>query len=84
MEDTTRITVSLPTGLVDELRKLTDDVAGMVSEAAARQLRHDLLGLELERYQQEHGAFTEEEVAEADARIEAAMVGPTDQPKAQG
>lgn len=69
MADTTRITVTLPTDQVAELRKLTDNVSGYVAEAVARQLRHQLLGADLQRYQDEHGAFTEEELAEARSRI---------------
>ncbi|MGW0992378.1 hypothetical protein ACWD5V_03505 [Streptomyces sp. NPDC002523] len=69
MADTTRITVTLPTEQVAELRKLTDNVSGYVAEAVARQLRHQLLGADLQRHQEEHGAFTEEELAEARSRI---------------
>jgi hypothetical protein len=69
MADTTRITVTLPTEQVAELRKLTDNVSGYVAEAVARQLRHRLLGADLQRYQGEHGGFTEEELAEARSRI---------------
>ncbi|WP_327343311.1 type II toxin-antitoxin system CcdA family antitoxin [Streptomyces europaeiscabiei] len=67
MADTTRITVTLPTEQVAELRKLTDNVSGFVAEAVARQLRHQLLGADLQRHQEEHGAFTEE-LAEARSR----------------
>lgn len=35
----------------------------------ARQLRHQLLGADLLRHQEEHGAFTEEDLAEARSRI---------------
>ncbi|MFJ2928592.1 hypothetical protein ACIPIU_26730 [Streptomyces massasporeus] len=69
MADTTRITVTLPTDQVAELRKLTDNVSGYVAEAVARQLRHQLLAADLMRHQEEHGAFTEEELAEARSRI---------------
>jgi post-segregation antitoxin (ccd killing protein) len=69
MADTTRITVTLPTEQVAELRKLTDNVSGYVAEAVARQLRHRLLGADLQRYQEEHGGFTEEELAEARSSI---------------
>ncbi|MEU3555743.1 hypothetical protein [Streptomyces fragilis] len=69
MADTTRITVTLPTDQVAELKKLTDNVSGYVAEAVARQLRHQLLGADLLRYQQEQGDFSEEELAEAGARI---------------
>ncbi|SFL64498.1 type II toxin-antitoxin system CcdA family antitoxin [Streptomyces pini] len=69
MADTTRITVTLPTDQVAELRKLTDNVSGYVAEAVARQLRHQLLGADLRRHQEEHGEFTDEELAEARSRI---------------
>ncbi|MFI0817151.1 hypothetical protein ACH4TX_11670 [Streptomyces sp. NPDC021098] len=75
MSSTTRITVTLPTEQVDELRKLTDNVSGYVAEAVARQIRHQLLGEDLRRHQEEHGAFTDEELAEARAKI----LGPTGQ-----
>ncbi|GAA0347196.1 hypothetical protein GCM10009540_79360 [Streptomyces turgidiscabies] len=42
--DTARITVTLPTEQVAELRKVTDNVSGYVAEAVARQIRHQLLG----------------------------------------
>ncbi|MBT2233434.1 type II toxin-antitoxin system CcdA family antitoxin [Nonomuraea sp. NEAU-A123] len=69
MADTTLITVTLPNDQVAELRKLTDNVSAFVAEAVARQLRHQLLGAELVRHQEEHGEFTDEELIEAHARI---------------
>ncbi|MFI6723074.1 hypothetical protein [Streptomyces atratus] len=57
---------------VAELRKLTDNYSGYVAEAVARQLRHQLLGADLLRHQEEHGAFAEEELAEARSRISGA------------
>ncbi|WP_406200970.1 type II toxin-antitoxin system CcdA family antitoxin [Kitasatospora sp. NBC_01560] len=69
MSATTRITVTLPSEQVAELKKLTDNVSGYVAEAVSRQIRHQLLGEELRRYEEEHGAFTEEELAAANARI---------------
>ncbi|AUG79664.1 hypothetical protein CFP65_4948 [Kitasatospora sp. MMS16-BH015] len=69
MAATTRITVTLPTEQVAELRKLTDNVSAYVAEAVARQIRHQLLADDLRRYQDEEGAFTEEELAAAQARI---------------
>jgi hypothetical protein len=35
----------------------------------ARQIRHQLLGDDLRRHQEEHGAFTDEELTEAQAKI---------------
>ncbi|KQV15537.1 MULTISPECIES: hypothetical protein [unclassified Kitasatospora] len=69
MAATTRITVTLPTEQVAELKKLTNNVSGYVAEAVARQIRHQLLSEELRRYEDEHGAFTDEELAAAQARI---------------
>jgi post-segregation antitoxin (ccd killing protein) len=69
MADTTRITVTLPNDQVAELKKLTDNVSGYVAEAVARQLRHQLLAADLLRHQEEHGEFTDEELAEARDRI---------------
>ncbi|MEV7234256.1 type II toxin-antitoxin system CcdA family antitoxin [Streptomyces sp. NPDC051020] len=69
MASTTRITVTLPSDQVAELRKLTDNVSGYVAEAVARQIRHQLLGDDLRRHEEEHGGFTEEELAEARAKI---------------
>ncbi|MFJ8440196.1 hypothetical protein [Kitasatospora griseola] len=69
MAATTRITVTLPTEQVDELKKLTDNVSGYVAAAVARQIRHQLLADDLRHYQDEQGAFTDEELSEAHARI---------------
>lgn len=67
MASTTCITVTLPSEQVEELREPTDDISGYVSEAVARQIRHQLLGEDLRRHQEEHGAFSEAELAEARA-----------------
>ncbi|MGI5356442.1 hypothetical protein ACQI4E_14195 [Streptomyces sp. CA-252508] len=69
MPSTTRITVTLPTEQVAELRRLTDNVSGYVAEAVARQIRHQLLGSDLRRHEEEHGSFSDEELAEARAKI---------------
>lgn len=61
--------MTLPSDQVAELRKITDNVSGYVAEAVARQLRHQLLGADLLRHQEEHGEFTDEELAEAHTRI---------------
>jgi hypothetical protein len=44
-------------------------VSGYVAEAVARQIRHQLLGDDLRRYEEEHGGFSDEELAEAHAKI---------------
>lgn len=69
MSSTTRITVTLPSDQVAELRKLTDNVSGYVAEAVARQIRHQLLGEDLRRHEEEHGPFSNEELAEARGKI---------------
>ena len=52
-----------------ELRKLTENVSGYVAEAVARQIRHQPLGDDLRRHEEERGPFSDEEVAEARGRI---------------
>ncbi|MFJ2259530.1 hypothetical protein ACIOKD_14515 [Streptomyces sp. NPDC087844] len=69
MSSTTRITATLPSGQVAELRKLTDNVSGYVAEAVARQIRHQLLGDDLRRHEEEHGKYSDEEMAEARSKI---------------
>ncbi|MET9493493.1 type II toxin-antitoxin system CcdA family antitoxin [Streptomyces sp. NPDC006552] len=69
MSSATRITVTLPSEQVAELRKLTDNVSGYVAEAVARQIRHQLLGDDLRRHEEEHGSFSGEELAQAHAKI---------------
>ncbi|MFS0695710.1 hypothetical protein [Streptomyces nitrosporeus] len=69
MPSTTRITVTLPSGQVAELRKLTDNVSGCVVEAVARRIRHQFLGDDLRRHEEEHGPFRDEELAEACSKI---------------
>ncbi|MEV0238136.1 hypothetical protein [Nonomuraea sp. NPDC050786] len=46
-----------------------------VAEAVARRLRHRLLGTDLLRYQEEHGEFTQEGLAQARSRIFGAADG---------
>jgi hypothetical protein len=46
-----------------------------VAEAVARRIRHRLLVDELDLHQREFGAFTEEELAEARARLSGAAEG---------
>ncbi|MEV7061159.1 hypothetical protein AB0N95_37685 [Streptomyces microflavus] len=40
-----------------------------MAEAVARQIRHQLLGDDLRRHAEEHGPFSDEELAEARAKI---------------
>lgn len=69
MGETTRVTITLPTEQVEALKRMTDNVSGWVAEATARQLRAQLLAVEMEQYQEEYGEFTEEELAAAEAAI---------------
>ncbi|MEV2225467.1 hypothetical protein AB0E01_37165 [Nocardia vinacea] len=69
MSSTTRITITLPSEQVAELRQRTENLSGYIAAAVARQLRHELLAEDLRAYQEEHGAFTEEELAKARADI---------------
>ncbi|MEV0226495.1 type II toxin-antitoxin system CcdA family antitoxin [Streptomyces sp. NPDC050704] len=68
---TKKITITLPEELVEAARGFTDNLSGYAAEALARKIRNELLAEELRRYQDEHGAFTEEERAEADALLHA-------------
>ncbi len=65
-----------PSDQVAELRKLTDNVSGYVAEAVARQIRHQLLGDDLRRHEEEHGAFSDEELAERARRSSAPPAPP--------
>ncbi|MEU2147675.1 MULTISPECIES: hypothetical protein [Streptomyces albovinaceus subgroup] len=69
MSSTTRITVTLPSDQVAELRKLPDNVSGYAAEAVTRQTRHQFLGDDLRRHQEEHGPFTDEELVEAHGKF---------------
>jgi hypothetical protein len=69
MSVTTRITVTLPSDQVVELKKITKNISGFVAEAVARQIRHRLLVEELQHHQSQFGAFTQEELAEAWVKI---------------
>lgn len=66
---TKKITITVPEELLKAARELTANVSGYAAEALADRIRHDLLGEELQRYQDEYGAFTEEEMAAADALL---------------
>ncbi|WP_234389899.1 hypothetical protein [Streptomyces sp. XC 2026] len=48
-------------------------VSGNPMEEEARRLRHALLGQELRNFEEEHGAFSAGELAEAHERISAAF-----------
>ncbi|MET9518418.1 hypothetical protein [Streptomyces sp. NPDC002994] len=70
MADTARVTITLPAEQVEALKKKTDNVSGYVADAVARQLRREFVAQEMAQYQEEYGAFTEEELARADANID--------------
>ncbi|MFJ3295134.1 hypothetical protein OHA63_19060 [Streptomyces anulatus] len=69
MPSPTRVTVTLPGDQVAEPRKPTDNVSSHVAEAVARQIRHQALGDDLRWHEGERGGFSDEELAEARARI---------------
>ncbi|MBD2832716.1 hypothetical protein AB0K64_03985 [Streptomyces sp. NPDC053741] len=69
MPSTTRIPVTLPSDQVADFRKLTENVSGYAVEAVARKIRRRLLGDDLRRHEAEHGPFSDEELAEAGAKI---------------
>ncbi|MET9427835.1 MULTISPECIES: hypothetical protein [unclassified Streptomyces] len=84
MTDMRPISVLLPADVVEALEKLTDDVPQFVAEIVAdrvraetdaRRVRRRLLREELDRYEEEHGAFTEDELDAARARIHQALAG---------
>jgi len=63
---TARITVTLPLEQVRQIRQSTDNLSGFVADAVANHLRWQLVRQDLEDYQAEHGAFTDEEVRTAE------------------
>ncbi|QNP72813.1 type II toxin-antitoxin system CcdA family antitoxin [Streptomyces roseirectus] len=66
---TKKITITVPEEIVEAARGLTDNVSGFAAEALAARVRHELLGRDLQQYQEEYGAFTDEERAAADALL---------------
>ncbi|MEV7847855.1 hypothetical protein AB0O50_28140 [Streptomyces cyaneofuscatus] len=69
MPSTTRVTVTFPGDEVAEIRTPTDNVSGHVAETVARQIRLQALCDDLRRHEEERGGFSDEELAEARARI---------------
>lgn len=62
-----KVSVSLDAALVEEARELSKgNLSAYINEALLRQVKNQRLGELLDAYQAEHGAFTEEELAEAD------------------
>lgn len=70
-----RVTITLPEEQLEAIKGITDNVSGYVSSAVERYLRGVLLDEHIRQYEEEFGAFTEEEMAEAEAFIDAAMRG---------
>jgi hypothetical protein len=73
---TRKITITMPEELVDQIKAYTDaegtSVSAWISAAAAQQARFRATDEFLADWQREHGAFTPEELAEAEAKIAAA------------
>ncbi|WP_127498038.1 hypothetical protein [Actinoplanes solisilvae] len=65
MARTKKVTITLPAELLESMKTHTDNVSGYLTELAERAERRRLLREELDRYQEEFGAFTDEEMAEA-------------------
>jgi hypothetical protein len=51
------------------MRGPTDNISASVATAVGRQARGMLLDEDLRRFEEEHGAFTEEELVEARAEL---------------
>lgn len=69
MAKTRKVTITLPVELLESMRTHTDNVSGYLTELAERAERRRLLREELDRYQGEFGAFTDQEMAEARALL---------------
>lgn len=66
---TKKVTITIPEELLESARALTDNISGFAAEAFEHRIRRELLAEEMRRYQEEHGEFTEEEIAAARARL---------------
>jgi hypothetical protein len=66
---TKKVTITLPVELLESMKTHTDNVSGYLTELAERAELRRLLREELDRYQGEFGAFTDEEMAEARALL---------------
>ncbi|MFY1695760.1 MULTISPECIES: hypothetical protein [unclassified Solwaraspora] len=65
MARTKKVTITLPAELLESMKTHTDNVSGYLTELAERAERRRLLREELDGYQAEFGAFTDQEMAEA-------------------
>ncbi|GGN16954.1 hypothetical protein FHR83_004954 [Actinoplanes campanulatus] len=72
MGRTKKVTITLPVELLESMKTHTDNVSGYLTELAERAERRRLLREELDHYQGEFGAFTDEEMAEARALLHGA------------
>jgi post-segregation antitoxin (ccd killing protein) len=66
---TKKVTITLPVELLESMKSHTDNISGYLTELAERAERRRLLREELDRYQEEYGAFTDEEMTEARALL---------------
>jgi len=69
MAKTKKVTITLPVELLESMKSHTDNVSGYMTDLAERAERRRLLREELDLYQQEAGAFTDEELAAAQALL---------------
>jgi hypothetical protein len=69
MARTKKVTITLPAELLESMKTHTDNVSGYLMELAERAERRRLLREELDRYQGEFGAFTDEEMTQARALL---------------
>lgn len=77
-----KLSVSFPGDLGDEIRAAADrsgrSLSAWLGEAAKAKLRSEALRAALEDYQTEHGTFTTEELARAEAELGLAAVRSSD------
>ncbi|MBU2662854.1 hypothetical protein KOI35_04970 [Actinoplanes bogorensis] len=69
MARTKKVTITLPVELLESMKSHTDNVSGYLTELAERAERRRALREELDLYQSEFGAFSDEEMAEARALL---------------
>ena len=69
MTRTTKGTLELSAKLWEHMKSHTDNTSHCVAEATERAERRRLLREDLNRYQEEFGAFTEDEMTEASALL---------------
>ncbi len=66
-----RVSLSLPEGTAEAVRAITGkrEFSAYITEAVEHRLRSDLIAQDLADYQEEYGAFTEEERTWAKAEL---------------